>query len=224
MILLVLEAIIFDLDGTIVNSTEVQWFAFNEFLLPYEAKIAWEDWTKEYLGWKSEKIWEAVLEKNKLKFSIEYAQKERRRIYNRLVKEGKLKEIDGFSKFFNWLKKILSLNFPIVIASNGHNTSIKTSLTAIGYFNKIKYFSANIGQIRVSKKVLLRKVAHDLAVEPTNCLVIEDSPLGAEAASKNAMKTVIINTSNLSNDNFKVDLIIKDYTSPRLFSFIEKIK
>ena len=221
---MVLEAIIFDLDGTIVNSTEVQWHAFNKYLSQFSVEITWNDWTRVYLGWKSVNIWEMVLEKNNLSISIDHAQKERRKIYNRLVKEGELREITGFSKFFEWLKMNFPLTFPIVIASNGHSSSIETSLNSIGYLRKIKYYSADIDKQRVSKEVLLKTVVQNIDVDPSKCLIFEDSPLGAKAASKNGIKTVIINTSNLPKNYFNVDLIIDDYTSPQLFSFIERVK
>ena len=101
---MVLEAIIFDLDGTIVNSPEVQWYAFNEYLNQYKVQISWSDWIHKYLGEKSESIWESIIDKYNLSIDIGVAQKVRRANYSRLVEEGKLKEINGFFKFFNWLK------------------------------------------------------------------------------------------------------------------------
>ena len=142
---MVLEAIIFDLDGTIVNSPEVQWSAFNDYLKQYNIQISWSDWINKFLGEKSEAIWKAVISENSIVINIDKAQKERRTNYSRLVNEGKLKEIKGFSKFFKWLKASFSPPLPIIIASNGHPSSIETSLTAIGYLDRIKYYSAEQG-------------------------------------------------------------------------------
>ncbi len=222
MISLVLEAIIFDLDGTIVNSIEVQWYAFNEYLKQFDIQISWYDWTRVYLGKKPRTIWEAVIEKHNLDINFEEAQKIRRAIYNRLVKEGKLREIRGFSVFFNWLKTSLSSSIPIVIASNGYITSIETSLRRIGYLNQIDFYSASSGPKKMTKEKLLRLIVHDLEVNSKNCLILEDSPLGAIAAKKNGMKVIIVNTSNLPKNDFDVNLIIDDYTSPELFSFLKK--
>ena len=222
MITLVLEGIIFDLDGTIVNSTEVQWYAFNEYLKQFNVQISWYDWTRVYLGKKSSTIWKAIVDKHKLNINIDKAQKKRRSIYSRLVNEGKLREINGFTAFFNWLKKSLNPSIPIVIASNGHITSIETSLKAIGYLNQINYYSAGSASQKMTKESLLRLVVNDLKINSKNCLVLEDSPMGAIAAKKNFMKVIIINTSNLPKNDFNVNLLIDDYTSPELFSFLAK--
>lgn len=221
MISLALEGIIFDLDGTIVNSTEIQWYAFNEYLTRFNIEISWYDWTRVYLGKKPRTIWESIVEKHKLNNTFEEAREIRRTIYNRLVNEGKLREIKGFTDFFNWLKITLYASIPIVIASNGYKTSIETSLKAIGYLNLINYYSAVSSTQTMTKENLLRSVVHDLGVDSKNCLVLEDSPLGAIAAKRNGMKVIIVNTSNLPKNNFDGNLIIDDYTSHDLFSFMK---
>lgn len=220
---MVLEAIIFDLDGTIVNSHEVQWYAFNDYLKRFNIQISWIDWINKFLGEKSEAIWEGVLEKHNIVFNINEAQKERREKYYQFVIGGKLKEINGFSEFFNWLKKTLLPPIPIVIASNGHPSSIETSLKAIGYLHRIKYYSAEQSTPKISKDHLLSSVAKDLQVSPKNCLVLEDSSLGALAAKKNGMTVIIINSSHLPEAHFEVNLIVDDYTDPILFSYMKKL-
>ncbi len=143
--------------------------------------------------------------------------------YRRLVEEGKLKEIAGFSDFYKWLKKIFTPSIPIVIASNGHSSSIETSLKAIGYFDSIKYYSTEQGSVKISKEHLLRSVVKDLQVRPQNCLVLEDSSLGANAAKKIGMMVTILNTSQLPEENFDADLIVNNYLDPELYSFVKEI-
>jgi beta-phosphoglucomutase-like phosphatase (HAD superfamily) len=155
--------------------------------------------------------------------NIDGAQKERRKNYRRLVREGMLKEISGFSEFFNWVKTAVVPPIPLVIASNGHPSSIETSLGAIGYLNLIKYYSAERGSKKISKDHLLGSIVKDLQVTSNNCLVFEDSILGAAAAKKNNMKVIIINSSHLPDGKFKADLIVNDYTDRELFSFIMKL-
>lgn len=218
-----LEAIIFDLDGTIVNSPEIQWDAFNDYLKQFNVQISWADWTNHYLGEKSEAIWHAIFNKHSIVADLAMAQKERRAKYRRLVNEGKLHEIKGFSKFFNWLKATISPAIPIVIASNGHPSSIETSLKAIGYLDRIKYYSAEHGSLKITKDHLLSLVVRDLQVSAKNCLVLEDSSLGAAAAKELGMKVIAINSSNLQEGSFQADLVVKDYKDPALFSFVRHL-
>jgi beta-phosphoglucomutase len=221
---MVLEAIIFDLDGTIVNSPEVQWYAFNDYLKKFDVQISWADWVNKYLGEKSEAIWKAVSQENDLIINIDEAQRERRANYRSLVKKGKLKEIKGFTEFFKWLNSTFSPPIPIVIASNGHPSSIETSLKAIGYFDRIKYYSGEQGAFKISKQHLLSSVVKDLQLSPNHCLVFEDSSLGAAAAKKNGMTVIIINSSHLPKDNFETtSLIVDDYSVPTIFSYVKEL-
>ena len=220
---MIIEAFIFDLDGTIVNSTEVQWYAFNEYLEnSFRVKIPWIDWTEKYLGKKSSEIWTLVEDKYGISIDISVAQRKRRKIYQNLVKSGKLNEIKGFSEFYTWLVSNFTNRIPIVIASNGHPTSIETSLRSIGYLNRIKYYSAIKDLEIVSKDRLYKMVLEDLNVNPEFSYVFEDSPLGEAAAESNGIKTIIINTSDLSNHFFNTDLIFADYTVPSLYSYLMK--
>jgi beta-phosphoglucomutase-like phosphatase (HAD superfamily) len=218
-----IEAFIFDLDGTIVNSTEVQWYAFNEYLeKSYKVKIPWIDWTEKYLGKKSSEIWNLVEDKLGLSINISVAQRKRRKIYQNLVRNGKLSEIKGFSELYSWLVQNFKNNIQIVIASNGHPTSIETSLRRIGYLNRIKYYSAIEKNEIVSKDRLYKIVIEDLQVNPEFTYVFEDSPLGAAAAHSIGLKVIIINTSGLPNRFFDTDLIFTDYTVPSLYSYLLK--
>ncbi len=217
-----LTGIIFDLDGTIVNSPEVQWYAFNEFLHQYDVRIPWTDWVTKYLGERSEAIWQSFFHLHNLKIDIEIAQEERRAIYRRLVKEGKLIEIQGFSKFYHWLKTEFP-SIPIVIASNGHPSSIEISLKAIGYLNQIKYYSAEQTAQKLSKAALLSSVVEELQLSSKNCLVLEDSALGALAAKKIGIPVIIINSSQLPQGTFEADLVVADYTDWSLYSFVKKL-
>ena len=88
--------------------------------------------------------------------------------------------------------------------------------------NQINYYSAGSASQKMTKENLLRSVVNDLKINSKNCLVLEDSPMGAIAAKKNFMKVIIINTSNLPKNDFNVNLLIDDYTSPELFSFLAK--
>jgi beta-phosphoglucomutase-like phosphatase (HAD superfamily) len=218
-----IEAFIFDLDGTIVNSTEVQWYAFNEYLdNSFKVKIPWIDWTEKYLGKKSSEIWNLVEDKLGISIDISVAQRKRRKIYQNLVRNGKLSEIKGFSELYSWLVKNFTNNIQIVIASNGHPTSIETSLRRIGYLNRIKYYSAIENNEIVSKDRLYKNVIEDLHVNPEFTYVFEDSPLGAAAAQSIGLKVIIINTSGLPERFFDTDLIFTDYTVPSLYSYLMK--
>jgi len=67
------------------------------------------------------------------------------------------------------------------------------------------------------------KCAQKLNVNPTECIVFEDVPKGAEAASRAGMKCVVVTTTHPEED-FKylenILFFIKDYNDPRLLQLI----
>ncbi|UCE15205.1 MAG: HAD family phosphatase [Candidatus Heimdallarchaeota archaeon] len=218
-----IKAIIFDLDGTIVNSHIVQWQAFNEYLQQFKVEISWISWTTDHLGKKSEEIWRRVCSEHNISIDVEKAQKERRLIYQNLVREGKLREISGFTPFFTKLKKIFPSTIPIVIASNAHPSGIEASLKAINYSGRIKYYSSEAYPSISSKYDLLQLVAKDLQVSTKSCLIFEDSPHGAAAGKRNGSTVIIINSSNLPRECFNTPLIVDGYTDPNLLSYVQQL-
>ena len=49
-------------------------------------------------------------------------------------------------------------------------------------------------------------------MEPSRCIVFEDSIAGIKAANSAGMKVVAITTAHTANDLHPVDLVINDYT------------
>ena len=52
--------------------------------------------------------------------------------------------------------------------------------------------------------------AEKLKIKPKNCLVIEDAPVGIEAAKRAGMKSIALTTTHEKNELLNADLIVKD--------------
>jgi beta-phosphoglucomutase family hydrolase len=130
--------------------------------------------------------------------------------YRDMVKET-LKPLPGA---INLIKKLKSAKFKIAIGSSGPPENVDLLLKSL----KIKSF---FDVIVTASEVINGKPAPDvfliaarnLNLSPPNCLVIEDAPVGIEAAKKANMKCIALRTTHCNIDLLKADLTVQDLTS-----------
>lgn len=175
-----ISAIIFDVDGVLVDSEALSCGALNQILkeemdidigIDYSEVIGTsnKDAIKFYLNKFEKPITNEVV--------VDLIEKKQKR-YTELVQEG-LQTFDNCELFIN---KLVDWNYKIAVASSGSLDKIKFSLNKVGL---LQYF----GSLSSSQEVINGKPAPDLFllaikrqdVKPKNCLVIEDSLFGIKA-------------------------------------------
>lgn len=195
-----LKAVIFDFDGVITDSEMLHLRAFNEALVPYGINIKKEDYYSEYLGLTDRDLLKTLFEKGILKTEaseLEKILKQKKAIFAKLAK-SESQIIDGVREFL----QLLSENkIPMAICSGALLGEIELILNQTGLR---KYFETIVSAQDVAKGkpdpegfvLALKKLKeNNSSIEPQDCIVIEDSRWGLEAAKAAGMKTVAVTNS-----------------------------
>lgn len=204
-----IEAVIFDMDGVIIDSEEIWKRAENEVFSSVGVKLSEElckvtetMTTGEVTNFWFEKYpWE-----NKSLEEIELGVINR--VAHLITEEGKA--IDGIEKL---IKDLKAKGYKIGLATNSPSCLIPVVLEKLALD---KYFDATSSaehelEGKPSPYVYLT-TAEKLNVKPENCIAIEDSHSGLLAAKKAGMKAVVIDTNNLYNRKIEIaDYKINDY-------------
>ena len=206
------KAVIFDLDGTLIDSMWV-----------------WEEIDKEFLGKRNIPI---PLDLNKQiegksftetasyfkeRFELNMSTDEIKEEWLKMAWEFYTERITlkkGVKEFLHILKEN---NMKMGIATSNSVSLVEAVLKALGiteYFSQIKT-SCEVGRGKPFPDIYL-KVAEELGVEPHRCLVFEDIPNGVRAG-KNAGMTVCgikdIQEENLWQEvKMVADYTVEDYT------------
>ena len=175
-----IACIIFDMDGTLVDSEGLSARAFLELLpeLSYdEAEMA-----ARYRGKKLAVIM-AALEQDIGRELAEDFVPRYREIVARLF-QSELQPIPGAADM------LASLQLPFCIASNGPLFKMRQALgvTGLARFFEGRMFSAYDVGVWKPEPGLFLHAAAAMAAEPAECLVVEDSWLGVEAALAAGMR------------------------------------
>ena len=176
-----IKAIIFDLDGVIVNTKDIHFIALNEALKKYKAKkiITANEHQTTYDGLPTKKKLE-ILNKKKIveqKFNKKinlYKQKITARLIAKKVKFDK----KIYNIFFELSKK-----YTLAIATNARSATLKSCIKVLK-IKKFCSFTISCDQINKPKphpEIYLRCIIK-LGLKPKEVLVLEDSHYGRMSA------------------------------------------
>ncbi len=196
-----LKAVIFDFDGVITDSEILHLRAFNRVLAQFGIELTKKDYYKEYLGLTDVDCFNLIAERNKPRIDsqkIENLLKQKNREFEELAKtEGRL--IEGVRDFLQMLRQN---NVPMAICSGALRAEIELILEQA----QLRPFFAVIVSAEQVKRgkphpdgfLLTLKKLNSTVVSPIlpgQCVVIEDSHWGLEAAREAGMHTVAVTNS-----------------------------
>lgn len=209
-----IQAVIFDLDGLLINSESI-WQKTDKELLKRRG-IVYQGIVRNKIRGLGQK---EVMELFKMEFGVaqdtDTLISERRTIFYSLAKKG-LKLLPGAREI---IKELYKKDYALAIATGGHRKEkIKEILNQFGLSN---YFSLLISSDEVvngkpAPDVYLATAAR-LGVEPLNCLVLEDAVNGVLAAKNAGMKVFGV------NKNLQIRTKLKEAGANKVFLSLEEI-
>lgn len=203
-----MKAVIFDMDGVIIDSEPLHF----EVCLAVLKSIGFsqeKDYFNKFVGVTNPAMWKQVKEDLKILTTVEDLIKIQLDLTIKLFNESSMGAIDGIIDLMKELKKADIL---CAIGSSSPQVFIDAVIKKLGLNEYLKF--ALSGETLPKSKpdpMIFLKVAKDLEVEPKDCIVIEDSKHGVSAAKSAGMKCVgFINPNSGNQDLGKADLLVDD--------------
>ena len=168
-----IKAIIFDLDGVLVDTKQIHFEALNESLKKYKFKqISFDDHIKIYDGLPTiEKL--KILEKKKVLLKKYF---KRINIYKQKVTTNILKKRIKKDKKIIKIMQNLHKKYKIAVATNAVYSTLKICLDKIGITKYIDYKLSNedINNPKPNPEIYL-KIFIKFGIYPSEALIVEDS-------------------------------------------------
>ena len=212
-----LRAVIFDFDGIITDSEILHLRAFNRVLAQYDLEIATKDYYKDYLGLSDIDLFKLLVDKNLLQAdekSIENLLVQKKGVFEELAKtEGRI--IEGVRDFLEMLGKN---DIPMAICSGAllveielilEEANLRSFFEAIVSAEQVKKGKPHPEGFLLSLQKLNEKRQNPVLAE--QCIVVEDSRWGLEAARAAGMHTIAVTNSYEADE-----LTLAEKVVPRL--------
>lgn len=201
-----MKAFLFDLDGTIVDSEPLHFESEQRLLAEQGISFTLEQ-KNQYVGLSTEKIIQRLIEDLGLQGEVEELVAKKTDYYLELVRE----KLQVYPQMKPFITNLHAAGVPLAIASGSSLEIIHPVLAAtkIQAFFSVITSAEEVDKGKPAPDVFL-KAAHRLEVDPADCVVVEDSIYGVQAAQAAGMKCIAIPylTQSASMDSFqKADLL-----------------
>lgn len=207
------KAIIFDMDGTIIDTENIWKEAAIELIEDKGKSITPElkdEIYKRIHGLQLHEACAIIKELANLEDSLDCLVKYKCIIADRLYEEG-ITFIDGFTEFH---KELVARKLKSAIATNANKKTLEITnkiLNLKRFFGNHMYCIDDIDYKGKPEPDIYLYTAKKLEVDPQECIAIEDSTPGIEAAQRAGMFCIGINTAHNRKSIEQADLIIEGY-------------
>ncbi len=204
------KAVIFDLDGTLVDSNEAHAIAWvNAYRLAGYGEVSIEE-VRKNIGARGDLITERVLGKEAVK-DYRRIRSFKDRVFLHLLREGK---VVVFPEVYYILKTLRRYGIKLSVATS---TSIPLLIIMLEFFNIINYFDSLVaGEEVVRSKPdphLYLKALRLTGTSPQETLIVGDTEFDVIPAKNIGATSVYIKRpGNVGPLNVKPDYIVKDLT------------
>jgi beta-phosphoglucomutase family hydrolase len=202
-----IKAAIFDMDGTVIDSTESDYLAWKKILEDYKIELSFREYLN-VLGAKGSEIVNRYLDLDTSETRHLLDQKEE--YFKSLVNEKGLRSIQGVESLLNEIK---GLNVKTSLATGAGKEKLDFIFQKVNlrnYFDVV--ITADDTKVGKPDPEVFLTAAIKLNTLPSDCVVFEDAKNGVKAAKNGGMKCVAIVTTHHPNELQEADLIIKSYS------------
>ncbi len=200
-----LKAVLWDMDGTLVDSERLHWLAWKEVMDAEGVAIAYQQF-RDTFGQRNDTIIPLFLGSDAAAGTVARISDAKEAAYRRLVRESGIAAIDGAVE---WVKRLHAARWCQAIASAAPRANIEVILDVLDLQN---CFEASVAAEDVERgkpdPQVFRLAAERLGVPLSRSIVVEDGRAGVEAARRAGMRCIGLSREG---GELAADLVVRSF-------------
>ncbi len=207
------------MDGVIIDSEPLHFESDRMVMREFGVELTDEELNR-FVGVANPQMWAELKDKYSINITIEELLERQHASKLKLLEERELETISGIDELISDLQK---KGIAIALASSSSREFIELVLKKLGI---TECFQVIVSGDEVEKGKpepdIFLKAAELLKVSPENCIVLEDSQHGVNAAKKAGMKCIgFINPNSGNQDLSKADKVVSTLVGLEYYSLYE---
>ena len=209
-----MEAVLFDLDGLLADTEIISLKVYQELLEDFGIPFTEETYSREYSGHREEENVQRFLDTYDLPWNFDQTLDKVYELEARILAKGvNLKK--GAKNLLAFLQRE---GIPIALTTSSVESRARMILDSNGILSLFDHlvFAKDVKRSKPYPDIFL-KACRDLNVLPENCLVLEDSEAGIEAAYRAGIPVVCIPDLKMPAQSFlnKTEQVFQDLDAVR---------
>ncbi|WP_434750696.1 HAD family hydrolase [Paenibacillus amylolyticus] len=205
-----IQAVIFDMDGVLIDSEPIYFEIERSSFDHFGAAVTQEE-HHSFVGVTLESMWKQVIDKYQVKVPLEeilaYHQ---HNVMEKMFTHPELTAMPGVERWIKWLHE---QRIPIAVASSSPRALIDLIMekTGLGLYFEVRMTGEEVEHGKPAPDIFL-VTAERIGISPAQCLVIEDSRNGVQAAKSAGMRCIGYHNPGSGDQNLsKADVQISSY-------------
>ena len=209
-----MDAVIFDFDGLLADTEIISLKVYQELLKDFGIPFTEETYSREYSGHREEENVQRFLDTYDLPWNFDQTLEKVYELEARILVKGvNLKK--GAKNLLAFLQRE---GIPIALATSSVESRARMILDSNGILSLFDHlvFAKDVKRSKPYPDIFL-KACSDLNVLPENCLVLEDSEAGIEAAYRAGIPVICIPDLKMPAQSFlnKTEQVFQDLDAVR---------
>jgi beta-phosphoglucomutase len=196
---------IWDMDGTMVDSTEYHWISWRDALAAENYQLTYEQFTATY-GQRNDRILRDYFGEDLPDSDVDRISDVKETHYRHMVRTQGIELLPGVQ---HWLRTLQAQGWRQAVATSAPRANLETIIEVLGIGH---YFATTVSAEDVERgkpdPQAFLLAAERLGVSPERCVVLEDSPAGIEGGRRGGMHTIGVRTSH---DDLQADRVVSSF-------------
>jgi HAD superfamily hydrolase (TIGR01509 family) len=191
-----IDAVIFDMDGVLVDSEPLHYRVLNQVLLDADGYTLTEAENEEFLGTTTKAMFDTLIARHALRHSIaEYVQ-----AYESALLELLQQPLIPQPGVMAFIEQCAERGLALAVASSSKRSWVTTTLQSLGiaHWFGVVVSGDDVVHGKPDPEIYLLTAAR-LAIRPERCLAVEDAPNGVASACRAGMMVLGVRTSSTAH-------------------------